>query len=307
MITAVDNCILKPRVNVDPRFIVYQLSSPNFLDYIEGIARGGTRDRISRRMLGDFFVALPPFDEQQAIAVFLDCETAKIDELIAKNERLDDLLREKRSVLIRRVVTGGVDDAAHTVDSGVPSHWVIKQLKHALMFQRGHDLPSSDRVEGTVPVVTSAGPSAWHDRAIAKAPGIVTGRYGTIGVYYFIEQDYWPLNTTLYSISLHGNVPRFLWYMLHALTDIFLLNSAKSAVPGVDRNDLHRVVVAVPPVNEQAEIVDYLDTEVRAVEALMAKVSEAVESLRAYRAAIITAAVTGQINVSTYCSEASCP
>jgi type I restriction enzyme S subunit len=122
----------------------------------------------------------------------------------------------------------------------VPSAWEIKQLKYAVTFQRGHDLPGDDRIEGDIPVVTSGGITSWHNCWKAKGPGIVTGRYGTVGVFHYVEADYWPHNTALYSIDLHGNSPRYLWYMLQSLSELFLLNSAKAAVPGVDRNDLIR-------------------------------------------------------------------
>jgi type I restriction enzyme S subunit len=85
--------------------------------------------------------------------------------------------------------------------------------------------------------------------------------------------------------------------MLHVLTDVFLVNSAKSAVPGVDRNDLHEVPVAIPPDEEQNAIARYLDDEVRGFEQLSSRVGSAIDRLREYRSALISAAVTGKIDV----------
>ena len=136
----------------------------------------------------------------------------------------------------------------------------------------------------------------WHNLAKAKGPGIVTGRYGTIGVFYLIDTDYWPLNTSLYSIDLHGNVPHYLCYMLHSLADLFLLNSTKSAVPGVDRNDLHAITVAVPPVQEQNEIAAILDRETAKIDALVAKEQRLIELLQEQRTALISHAVTKGLN-----------
>jgi len=178
----------------------------------------------------------------------------------------------------------------------VPIHWSLKPLKCAVTFQRGHDLPLEQRTEGEVPVVSSAGITAWHNLAKAKGPGIVTGRYGTIGVFYLIDTDYWPLNTSLYSVDLHGNVPHYLCYMLHSLADLFLLNSAKSAVPGVDRNDLHAITVAVPPVQEQNEIAAILDRETAKIDALVAKEQRLIELLQEKRTALISHAVTKGLN-----------
>ncbi|MGB8294378.1 MAG: restriction endonuclease subunit S [Polyangia bacterium] len=174
----------------------------------------------------------------------------------------------------------------------VPESWEVKQLKWAVMFQRGHDLPADEREEGSVPLVSSSGISATHSRAVAKAPGIVTGRYGTIGQFHLITNDYWPLNTTLYAIDLHGNEPRFLARMLAHLSPLFLLNAVKSAVPGIDRNDIHPIAAAVPPVAEQRTIADFLDREIQKIDTLVAKKRTLVERLKEKRAALISRTVT---------------
>jgi type I restriction enzyme S subunit len=162
----------------------------------------------------------PPLDEQIAIAAFLDWKTGQIDALIARKKELLEKLKEKRLAVITQAVTRGLGPAVPLRDSGipwlglVPAHWEILRLKWAVMLQRGHDLPADERVDGNVPIVSSSGISGFHDTAVAKAPGIVTGRYGTIGVFHLIEEDYWPLNTTLYSNDLNGNEPRFLRALL---------------------------------------------------------------------------------------------
>ena len=234
---------------------------------------------------------------------FLDRETARIDALVAKKERLIELLQEKRTALITRAVTKGLDPNVPMKDSGVewlgeiPAHWTAMHLRWAIMFQRGHDLPTDEREDGQVPVVSSSGISSTHSRAVAKAPGIVTGRYGTIGHFHLITQDYWPLNTTLYSIDLRGNDPCFLRYMLTHLSPLFLLNAVKSAVPGVDRNDIHPTRTAVPPLREQRAIADFLDARSAEIDRLAAKIRSAIDRLKELRAALISAAVTGKIAV----------
>ncbi len=248
-------------------------------------------------------IGLPSEPEQRTIAAFLDRKTARFDALVAKKERLIELLQEQRTALITRAVTKGLDPNATMKDSGVewlgeiPAHWEAKHLRWAIMFQRGHDLPTEEREEGQVPVVTSSGISSTHSRAIAKAPGIVTGRYGTIGHFHLITRDYWPLNTTLYSIDLRGNEPRFLLYMLTHLSPMFLLNAVKSAVPGIDRNDIHPTRTAVPSLLEQRAIAGHLDRETARIDALIAKVREAIDRVKELRTALISAAVTGRIDV----------
>ncbi|MBI5480258.1 MAG: restriction endonuclease subunit S [Deltaproteobacteria bacterium] len=168
----------------------------------------------------------------------------------------------------------------------------MKQLKWAITFQRGHDLPSEDREAGPVPVVTSGGVTAWHNVAKAVGPGIVTGRYGTIGEFHLVEQDYWPLNTALYSIDLHGNDPGFLRYMLEPLAPLFHVNAAKSAVPGVDRSDIHTIPVGVPPLPTQRVIAAFLDPVTARLDALVAAKEHVLELLAEKRRALITRAVT---------------
>jgi type I restriction enzyme S subunit len=174
----------------------------------------------------------------------------------------------------------------------VPVGWSLKQLKWAVTFQRGHDLPTEDRQEGPVPVVTGAGITGWHNVAQAKGPGIVTGRYGTIGEFHLVEQDYWPLNTSLYSIDLHGNHAGFLRYMLEPLAPLFHLNAAKSAVPGIDRSDIHTIPVAVPPLATQRAIAAYLDRETERLDGLLAAKERVLGLVVEKRRALITRAVT---------------
>ena len=296
--------VLRVKESTDRQFLFYLSMGDAFkrLGEAEMYGAGGQK-RVPDSFVRNLMHPLPPLPEQRAIAAFLDRETAKIDALVAKKERLIELLQEKRTALISHAVTKGLDPDVPLKDSGVewlgeiPAHWEVKQLRWAITFQRGHDLPSDDREEGDVPLVSSSGISSTHSKAIAKAPGIVTGRYGTIGQFYLINQSYWPLNTTLYSIDLHGNEPRFLLYMLIHMSPLFLLHSIKSAVPGVDRNDVHADHTAVPHLSEQRAIAAFLDRETAQIDSLIAKVQEAISRLKELRTALISAAVTGKIDV----------
>jgi type I restriction enzyme S subunit len=300
--------------SLDPRIAFYLLNSPTGRQ--QSVVNSNTTTGLANlngTVLGDIVLAVPSLGEQRAIADFLDRETARLDTLVGKKRELIEKLKEKRTALISRTVTRGLPAEAAAKaglkphpklkPSGiewlgdVPEHWEVKQLKWAVMFQRGHDLPADAREEGPIPLVTSAGISSTHSQAAAKAPGIVTGRYGTIGEFHLITEDYWPLNTTLYTISLRENEPRFLRYMLSHLSPLFLLNAVKSAVPGVDRNDIHPTKAAVPPVPEQRDIADYLDRETEKIDKMIEKVEAAIEKLQEYRTALITAAVTGKIDV----------
>lgn len=136
--------------------------------------------------------------------------------------------------------------------------WSVCRLGDVLTLKRGHDLPAHSRQEGDVPVVSSSGITGRHKESKAKAPGVVTGRYGTIGEVFFLEEDYWPLNTALYVIDFKGNDPRFSAYFLRNILKDH--QSEKAAVPGVDRNVLHEINVCTPDVGTQKRITTILAT-----------------------------------------------
>lgn len=134
--------------------------------------------------------------------------------------------------------------------------WRPCKLGDVITLQRGHDLPEAQRRDGPVPIISSSGHTGSHDQAKAKGPGVVTGRYGTLGEVYFVEEDYWPLNTALYVVDFKGNDPRFVSYFLkHTLTN---LQSDKAAVPGVNRNVLHALEVRCPRRDLQLRIAEIL-------------------------------------------------
>jgi type I restriction enzyme S subunit len=129
-------------------------------------------------------------------------------------------------------------------------------LGDVLTLQRGYDLPSHARREGAIPIVSSSGVTGTHAEAKVAGPGVVTGRYGTLGEIHFVPGAFWPLNTTLYVRDFKGNDPRFVAYFLQTLN--FANRSAAAAVPGINRNDLHRIPVHCPDLHEQHRIASIL-------------------------------------------------
>jgi len=137
--------------------------------------------------------------------------------------------------------------------------WRECALGDVIELKRGYDLPQQERRPGAVPIVSSSGVTDYHAEAMAKGPGVVTGRYGTLGQVFYIEQDFWPLNTTLYVRDFKRNDPRFISYFMRGLD--FLAYSDKAAVPGLNRNHLHQARVVVPTdVGEQRAIAHILGT-----------------------------------------------
>ncbi len=136
------------------------------------------------------------------------------------------------------------------------SAWIECALGDVLTFQRGFDLPERERREGNVPIVSSSGISGFHDTPKVKAPGVITGRYGTLGQVFYVNGDFWPLNTTLYVRDFKGNDPLFLSYFLRTL-DLAHQNSA-GAVPGINRNAIHLLRVRIPDLGTQVKIASIL-------------------------------------------------
>jgi type I restriction enzyme S subunit len=134
--------------------------------------------------------------------------------------------------------------------------WHTCCLGDVLTLKRGHDLPDFQRQDGDVPVVSSSGITGRHSEAKAKAPGVVTGRYGTLGEVFYVEHDYWPLNTALYVTDFKGNHPRFVAYFLRNVLRNY--QSDKTAVPGVNRNVLHQLKVRCTDTDSQDRIADIL-------------------------------------------------
>lgn len=136
----------------------------------------------------------------------------------------------------------------------LPKGWRRASLRDLVGLQRGHDLPTSSRRAGPVPVMGSAGRSGWHDESRAAGPGVVLGRSGaSIGAVHFSSVNYWPLNTALYATDFKGNDPQFVYRSLQQLP-LSSFNSG-SAQPSLNRNYIAQVEVDIPPISEQRAIV----------------------------------------------------
>lgn len=134
--------------------------------------------------------------------------------------------------------------------------WTDTILGKVANLRRGYDLPKRLREDGPYPVVSSSGLTGTHNDYKVDPPGVVTGRYGTLGRVYFVEAPMWPLNTTLYVDDFKGNVPRYVAYLLESLKLDELVASA--AVPGINRNHIHPLAVRVPSVATQLRIASAL-------------------------------------------------
>jgi len=157
--------------------------------------------------------------------------------------------------------------------------WECKKLVEVATLQRGFDLPVQDRVSGAVPLVTSSGITDTHNAIGVRGPGVATGRSGSIGNVFYIEDDFWPLNTVLYVKDFHENDPRFVFYLLQKFD---LKRFATGAgVPTLNRNFIHGEIVCVPPLAEQHRIVALLDEAFDGIATARANAEKNLQNARA--------------------------
>ena len=157
--------------------------------------------------------------------------------------------------------------------------WHTKRLGDVATLQRGFDLPTQDRVAGEFPLVSSSGISDTHHKSAVRGPGVVTGRSGSIGNVFFIEKDFWPLNTALYVKDFHGNHPRFVFHLLKKF-DLQRFASG-TGVPTLNRNFVHDELVSVPPLPEQRRIVGILDESLDGIATAKANAEKNLQNARA--------------------------
>jgi len=157
------------------------------------------------------------------------------------------------------------------------SEWSNMPFGNFISLQRGHDLPEQERIKGDVPILGSFGVTGWHNKSLAKAPGLTIGRSGaSFGTATYTERDYFPLNTTLYVTDFKGNHPKFAYYF--AVQFDFSSFNSGSAQPSLNRNFVNPVKVRIPPLAEQKIIAHILGTLDDKIE-LNRKTNETLEAM----------------------------
>jgi len=283
MITAVDCTIIRfdQKQLISNWFLYYSLSN-EYQNEIQKQVTGATRQRISRKNLGLVFVPLPPLPEQQRIVSILDEAFAAIAKAKANAEQ--NLKNAKE--LFESYLQGAFKK------KGVG--WEEKKFDEVCVLQRGFDLPTNSRFEGDYPLVSSNGITDRINEWKIKAPGVVTGRSGTIGNVHFIEEDFWPLNTALYIKEFHGNNERCIYYFLLQF-DLGKYSSG-AGVPTLNRNNVHSEKIWFPKsIEEQKTIVRHLD-ELRAeTQKLEAVYQKKIDDLEELKKSILQKAFAGEL------------
>ncbi|MFP5466843.1 MAG: restriction endonuclease subunit S [Gammaproteobacteria bacterium] len=334
IITSVDNVITRPDSGYSRSFLAYMLSSASHYANMEVLARGTTMQRISRSTLGQVRFAFPPTEEQAAIASFLNHETAKIDALVAEQERLIELLKEKRQAVISHAVTKGLDPSVPMKDSGVewlgevPAHWEVARVKHLVQtFEQGwspqcESFPVGSESEWGVLKVGCVNGGIFNPEENKALPpdltplpelGISAGdllisRANTrelVGSAAVASADHHNLMLCdkLYRLRVDAGrcLPTFLSLFL-ATEQVrgqieLAATGASSSMLNISQATILELCLALPPMAEQQELLQAVDVSVAQLDQLVGEAVLSSELLRERRTALISAAVTGQIDV----------
>lgn len=313
---------LIPSPQVVPAFLVYWLESSS--GSLKALASSNTQDNLNAEKVRNLPIFVPPLEEQQAIAAFLDRETAKTDALIAKQERLIALLREKRQALITHAVTKGLDPAAPMKDSGIawlgeiPKHWKVMTLKRLASIRYGLGQPPKESDTG-LPLIRATNISAGQilpegmlhvdprdvqesRNAVLHKGDIIVVRSGALTGDSAIVPPQYDGSIVGYDLvvsGVAGDSEFFGWIVLSSpVRDYqFALQKTRAAQPHLNAEELGDTVLCIPPIPEQAKIAEHLRRETNMLDSLIGKAREAIALLQEHRASLIAAAVTGKIDL----------
>lgn len=229
-------------------FLRYAL--PHFVGHVETdqAVKGVT---LNKAKLKSLVLPLPPVQEQRRIAEIL----SSVDEAIAATRAVIEQTRKVKQGVLERLLTKGI---GHTQIGEIPEGWRTGKIGDFFTLQRGFDITEKQSTVGEYPVVSSSGISYFHWEAMVRGPAVITGRKGKLGQVYFIDSSCWPHDTTLWVKDFKGNAPKFVYWFLRSLNlEKF---DAATAVPTLNRNVVHALGCAFPPISEQLLIADHLDS-----------------------------------------------
>lgn len=339
IVTCVDNVIYRPDCNrFNKKYIIYVLNCTPYTEKANLSARGVTMHRVSRTMLGNFYIPVPSIAEQQVIASFLDAKTKPIDDIIAKREKQIKLLEEMKSTIISRAVTKGLNPDAQMKDSGIewigeiPEGWEMRKLKYILKSEKyniktgpfGTQLKGNDlREEGDVPVYNQRNviDNQFHSPSVfvtldkanelagfhTKPNDVLITSRGTIGKAAILPNGAKEgiLHPCLIALRINQDLVnlKYLLYYINRFEgfaiNVFLESNA-TTIEVIYTDTLKNIFVTLPQLEEQKRIVSYLDSETSKIDTRIAKRRKQIELLQEYKQALITAAVTGIIDVREY-------
>ena len=319
--------VVRPKADYVPEFLFWVLESAVFKEFIRLVSSGSTIQHLYQNVFENFSFGIPPVDEQRRIADFLDRETTKIDALITKQEQLITTLDERRRAVISRAVTEGINSdidlrSAETAwFKMIPSHWEAGPLKRFANVTLGKmvtsDTPDGDAVVMPYLRAASVQPKGRiilddakqmsfslreRSRFALKKNDVVVVEGGSIGRSALVEEDLenWGYQNSINRVRAMRNVTgRYLNWCLQALesSGVYSMMTNVATIAHLTAEKLETVPIAVPPLSEQEEICAYLEKVTQDIDLLIEKCSAASRVLRERRQALISAAVTGKLEV----------
>ncbi len=294
------------------RFAYYFLKNINFAGYNSGSAQPS----LNRNFIYPIEITVPTPEEQRAIAHILGTLDDKIEQNRRTNETLEAMARaifkswfvdfdpvrakasgEPPESICRRLgltpeVLALFPDGFEESELGeIPKGWNIGPLGDVLTFQRGFDLPASERKSGPYPVLAASGPSGTHNECMARGPGVTTGRSGVLGKVFYVHGDYWPLNTSLWVKEFKKAKPAYAFHLLQGI-DFSSLN-AGSAVPTLNRNHTHTVQVLMP----SSEVIERFESMAVMLLATQRELHEQSDTLSILREALLPKLLSGKLQL----------
>ena len=274
---------IKVSKELDRSFLFYWLTQKKIILKIDETCTGTRMPRANMEKVLNFSLVIPPIEEQKRIVEILD----KAFEGIAQAED-----NTRRNLTNAREL---FDSYLNQVFTKHDQNWTQEPLGKVCTLQRGYDLPQRLRVEGKFPLVSSSGIIDSHQEAKVKAPGVVTGRSGSIGSLFYVKENFWPLNTVLYVKDFHENDPEFIFYLLKH----FNLGKYASGtgVPTLNRNHVHSVLVKKPIfIEEQKNLVKSLNKLQEYQKRLETIYQRKLEAIAELKQSILEKAFTGQLS-----------
>ncbi|MEI4263834.1 restriction endonuclease subunit S [Roseovarius sp. D0-M9] len=321
--------VLEPR-NIDPRFAHHLLRSPAFQEEFYRWGHGIVADLWTTRYadMKNIRLRVPELAIQRLIADFLDRETARIDLLIEKKQRLVALLGEERGATITTLIMGG-EGTAHRAPRHskwfpeLPSDWALARVKHVTTKISDGPHISPDYVDDGIPFISARNIKVdrWSlddakyisselfkeltRKSKPQVGDVLYTKGGTTGVARAVDLDFdfhiW-VHVALLKLRKRICNPQFLAY---ALNSVPCYEQSQLATRGATNNDLGLIRIAniqipLPPLDSQKQIVGRIDRSLSRIDKLTKTINASIDRLKEYRSALITAAVTGQVDVQTY-------
>jgi len=286
------------------KFFFYEIQAAH--SELTSLGQGSTFLELSKGHLEDVEISIPSQPEQRIIAIFLDRSTSKIDALLAKYQKLLVLLAEKRSALISRAVTKGLDPDAPMKDSGVewlgeiPEGWALKKLKLLCKIDTGNKDTIEAVHDGEYPFFVRSQTAERIDSYSFDGEAVLTAGdgagVGKVFHYYNGKFDYHQRVYMMHSFS-EIDALYFFYFLKEMFSKVALDGSAKSTVDSLRMPVFQNFYFSFPSKQDQKRIICYIEEKSAKLDALVAKVERAVDLLKEYRIALISAAVTGKIDL----------